>query len=63
LKGGGGRSNAPGKARFHLAAGIFPTGYKRADVDGLVSSDGDKKPWMEEVCPHFLSLNFRKRRQ
>jgi len=55
LKGGGGRSNAPGKARFHLAAGIFPTGYKRADVDGLVSSDGDKsRGWKKSVHIFYL---------
>ena len=32
------KHNAPGKARFHVAAGVFPIKYRIADVDGPVSS-------------------------
>jgi len=35
------RINVPGKVWFHLAMGVFPIRYKKADVDGLVSIRGD----------------------
>lgn len=53
------KHDAPGKARFHLAAGVFPIRYRKADVDGLVSSDGDKsRGWKKSV--HILSPYFLK---
>lgn len=54
-KGGGYCINAPGKARFHVPAGVFPIRYRKADVDGLVSSDGDKsRGWKKSV--HIFHL-------
>lgn len=55
MKGGGCRINIPGKAWFHLATGVFPIRYKKADVDGLVLSDGDKcRGWKKSVRIFYL---------
>lgn len=49
------RHNAPEKARFHVAAGVFPIRYRKADVDGLVSSNGDKsRGWKKSVRIFYL---------
>lgn len=56
------RHNALGKARFYLAAGVFPIRYGKADVDGLVSSAEIKsRGWKKSVHIFYLHI-FMKRR-
>lgn len=55
------KHDVPGKARFHLAAGVFPIRYRKADVDGLVSSDGDKsRGWKMSVHIFYLRIFYVK---
>ena len=60
MKGGGCRINAPGKARFYLAAGVFPIRYGKADVDGLVSSAEIKSRGWRKSVHIFISVIFCK---
>ena len=59
------KHNVPGKTRFHLTAGIFifPKRYRIVDVDGLVSSDGDKSRGWKKSVRIFISVNFLRKRR
>ena len=60
-KGGDNRINVQGKARFHLATGVFPIRYKKADVDGLVSSAEVKSRGWKKSVHIFISAIFEEK--